>query len=253
MHIATIIFWRHCMSQFNLKTLLLTGVLLSSPFAHAGLEEGIRAANEGNFEEALKEFNYLADKNFAPGIYELAKLYEGGHGVTRDYRKAAQLYQQAIKQNHVDSMFALAVLYDEGNGVKLDKQMALSLFEQAANKNLPAAQYNLGVMYANGDGVSHDYKLAKTWYEKAAANNYTLAQFNLALMYFQGLGMPKNIEKSYIWNTIAEYNGNKKASHSRLLDERKMLPAEVAAAKEKADAIYAKILAGTYAGEGRLF
>ncbi len=241
------------MSRFNLKILLLAGVVLSSPVAHAGLEEGIIAANEGQFETALKEFNYLADKGFAPGMYELAKLYEGGHGVVRDYRKAAQLYQQAVKQNHVDSMFALAVLYQEGNGVKLDKQMAISLFEQAANKNLPAAQYNLGVIYANGDGVSHDYKLAKTWYEKAAANNYTLAQFNLALMYFEGLGMPKNIEKSYIWNTIAEYNGNKKASHSRLLDERKMLPAEVELAKEKADAIYAKILAGTYAGEGRLF
>lgn len=241
------------MSQFNLKTLLLAGILLSSPFAHAGLEEGIKAANEGEFAQALKEFNYLADKGFAPGIYELGKLYEGGYGVTRDYRKAAQLYQQGVVKNHPDSMFALAVLYDAGNGVKLDKQMAIKLFEQAANKNLPAAQFNLGVMYANGDGVSVDYELAKTWYEKAAANNYTLAQFNLALMYFEGLGMPKNLEKSYIWNTIAEYNGNMQASHSRKLDEQKMLPKEVEEAKEKADAIYARILAGTYAGEGRLF
>lgn len=241
------------MSQFNLKPLILAGVLFASPFAHATLEEGIIAANEGRFEYALKEFEYLADKGFAPGIYELGKLYEGGFGVVRDYHKAAQLYQQGVKKNHVDSMFALAVLYDEGKGVKLDKQMALSLFEKAANKNLPAAQFNLGVMYANGDGVSHDFELAKKWYEKAAANNYSLAQFNLALMYFEGLGMPKDLEKSYIWNTIAEYNGNMQASHSRKLDERKMLPKEVEEAKEKADAIYARILAGTYAGEGRLF
>ena len=86
------------MSQFNLKTLLLAGVLLASPFAHATLEDGIKAANEGHFEVALKEFEYLADKGFAPGIYELAKLYEGGFGVTRDYRKAAQLYQEGVKR-----------------------------------------------------------------------------------------------------------------------------------------------------------
>ena len=131
--------------------------------------------------------------------------------------------------------------------------MAVTLFEQAANKNLPAAQFNLGVMYSNGVGVTRDYKAARNWYEKAAANNYSLAQFNLALMYFEGLGMPKDLEKSYIWNTIAEYNGNMQASHSRKLDERKMLPKEIEEAKEKADAIYAKIQVGTYAGEGRLF
>lgn len=241
------------MSRFNLKTLLLAGVLLASPFANATLEEGIVAANEGRFDVALKEFQYLADKGYAPGIYELGKLYEGGYGVTRNYQKAAELYQQGVKKNSADSMFALAVLYDEGKGVKLDKQMALTLFEKAAKKNLPAAQFNLGVMYSNGEGVTADYKLAKTWYEKAAANNYSLAQFNLALMYFEGLGMPKNLEKSYIWNTIAEYNGNMEASHSRKLDERSMLPKEIEEAKEKADAIYEKIQAGTYAGEGRLF
>jgi len=197
------------MSQFNLKSLVLAGVLLASPFAHATLEDGIKAANEGEFAVA--------------------------------------------KKNHPDSMFALAVLYDEGKGVKLDHQMAVTLFEQAANKNLPAAQFNLGVMYSNGVGVTRDYKAARNWYEKAAANNYSLAQFNLALMYFEGLGMPKDLEKSYIWNTIAEYNGNMQASHSRKLDERKMLPKEIEEAKEKADAIYAKIQVGTYAGEGRLF
>ena len=190
------------MSQFNLKALILAGVLLASPFAHATLEDGIRAANEGEFAVALKEFQYLADKGFAPGIYELAKLYEGGYGVTRDYRKAAALYQQGVKKNHADSMFALAVLYDEGKGVKLDHQMAVTLFEKAAKKNLPAAQFNLGVMYANGVGVTRDYEAARNWYEKAAANNYSLAQFNLALMYFEGLGMQK-ILKSHIFGILS--------------------------------------------------
>lgn len=241
------------MWQPRLKVWLMVGALSLSCVTHAGLDEGIKAANEGQFEEALKEFNYLADKGYAPGMYELGKLYEGGYGVTKNYRKAADLYQQAVKKRHVDSMFALAVLYDEGKGVKLDKQMAVSLFKQAAEKNMPAAQFNLGVMYSNGDGVEQDYKQAMRWYEKAAGNNYSLAQFNMALMYFEGLGVDKNIEKSYIWNTVAEFNGNLNASHSRKLDERKMLPAEIIEAKEKANELYERIQAGLYAGEGRMY
>ncbi|CAM4147390.1 tetratricopeptide repeat protein [Pseudoalteromonas ostreae] len=241
------------MWQPKFKIWLMVGALSICGVAHAGLEEGIRAANEGQFEDALREFNYLAEKGFAPGIYELGQLYEGGHGVTRDYHKAAELYQQGVNKHHVDSMFALAVLYQEGKGVKLDKQMSVTLFKQAAAKNLPAAQFNLGVMYANGDGVAQDYKEAIKWYEKAAGNNYTLAQFNMALMYFEGHGVEKNIEKSYIWNTVAEYNGSLDASHSRKLDERKLMPTQIAEAKEKADALYEKIQAGLYAGENRMF
>ena len=235
------------------KVLLMVGALSTCGIANAGLQEGIYAANEGKFEDALKEFNYLADKGYAPGIYELGKLYEGGHGVTRDYHKAAELYQQGVNKQHVDSMFALAVLYQEGKGVKLDKQMSIKLFKLAAAKNMPAAQFNLGVMYANGDGVTQDYKEAIKWYEKAAGNNFTLAQFNMALMYFEGHGVEKSIEKSYIWNTVAEFNGNLDASHSRKLDEQKLLPAQIVEAKEKANALYEKIQAGLYAGEDRMF
>ncbi len=239
------------MWQPKIRSLIFASLAALSSSAFAGLEEGIDAANMGDFETALKEFNYLADMGYGPGIYQLGKMYEGGFGVPKDYRKAAELYQKAIDKNTVDAMFSLAVLYQYGRGVKLDKQMAVTLFSKAAEKGLPAAQFNLGVMYTNGEGVLRDYYTAVDWYQKAAAQNFTLAQFNLALMYFEGLGVQKSIEKSFIWNTIAEYNGNKSASQSRKLDEQKMSPAEIDAAKAKADAIYEKIQAGTYAGDGR--
>ena len=61
---------------------LCTALALGAP-AKAGLEEGIAAANIGDFETALNEFQYLADKGFAPGIYELGQLYENGFGVVK--------------------------------------------------------------------------------------------------------------------------------------------------------------------------
>lgn len=235
----------------KVKAMVFFGAMVCSFSSTAGLEEGIRAANEGRFEEALKEFQYLADMGYAPGIYELAKMYQGGFGVTKNERKAAELMQKAVDLNLADAMFDLAVMYKEGKGVKQDLQTAVLLFTKAAQKNLPAAQFNLGVMYTNGEGVVKDYYQAMDWYEKAAANNYTLAQFNMALMYFQGLGVEESVEMSYVWNRIAEYNGNENAKKSRQLDEQKMSASEIEAAIEKADAIYERIMAGHYVGESR--
>lgn len=235
--------------RFTACTLALIGAL-SLP-ASAGLEEGIAAANIGDFERAYKEFKFLADLGYGPGIYQLGQMYESGHGVIKNQRKAAELYEQAVKKNNADAMFSLAVMHEEGRGVKADLQRAVELYKAAGKKGLAAAQFNLGVMYTNGEGVLKDYNTAVDWYRKAAAQNYTLAQFNLALMYYNGQGVQKNIEKSYIWNTIAEFNGNDDASTSRKLDERKLMPDQIKEAKAKANEIYEKILAGTYAGEGR--
>ena len=124
----------------NLKSLILCSALIISPLAtSASFEDAQLAANEGRFEEALQTYNYMADRGYAPAMYELGKLYEGGFGVRRDYHKAAELYQKAVKKIHADSMFALGVLYQEGKGVKLDKEKAISLFEMAAQKKSPCS------------------------------------------------------------------------------------------------------------------
>ncbi|EAR30528.1 putative secreted protein with protein prenylyltransferase domain [Pseudoalteromonas tunicata D2] len=234
-----------------LSTFFISAMLFSTT-TFADLQKGIDAANIGDFETAKAEFEYLAQNNYAPGIYYLADLYANGHGVARDYNQAVLLYEQAVKLGYEDAMFALAVLYQDGKGVKVDSSKAAELFTQAAKKGVVAAQFNLGVLYTNGIGVAKDYELAIDWYTKAAAQNYTLAQFNLALMHFEGLGTPKSISKSYIWNTIAEFNGNKDASQSRKLDERKLSPSEIKLAKEKAEEIYQQIVAGKYVDGRRI-
>ncbi|PCK32653.1 tetratricopeptide repeat protein [Pseudoalteromonas piscicida] len=233
------------------KVCVALALLGQAPFANAGLEEGIDALNAGRFEEALQEFNYLAEMNYAPGIYQLGVMYEGGYGVIKNQRKAAELYKKAVKLGEADAMFALAVMYDEGRGVKKDRSKYVELMQRAANKNMPAAQFNVALMYSNGDGVPQDYRHALNWYEKAAANNYTLAMFNLALMYFQGLGVEKNIERSYVWNTLAEFNGYAEATKSRLLDEKQLSPSQIERAKELANSIYERIQAGKYVAETR--
>lgn len=114
--------------------------------------------------------------------------------------------------------------------------------EKAANKDLARAQFNLGVMLYNGHGVEKSYLQASRWYQKAADQNYALAQFNLALMYFEGKGLPQSTEMSYIWNIIAAKNGYSVAKQSRDMDEHKLSVDQIKTAREKADAIYRKII-----------
>jgi hypothetical protein len=235
----------------QLKYTILAVAFLSVP-VFADLQKGINAANSGDFETALSEFQYLVEHDYAPGMYHLAELYSRGLGVPKDQQKAIQLYQDASARDFTDATFALAVIYKDGNGVKTNLTKSLDLFTLAAEKGMSVAQYNLGVMYTNGEGTRKNYHTAVKWYIKSAAQNYTLAQFNLALMYFEGLGVNKSIEMSYIWNSIAEYNGNKQASQSRMLDEKKLSPSQIKLAKDKASSMYYKIKEGKYNGGRRI-
>lgn len=235
----------------RVHTLFTIPALMFSSATFADLQRGIDAANVGDFDVALKEFNYLVDNNYPPAMYQLGLLYANGHGVNRDYRKAFVLFQNAAKEGEVDAMFSLAVQYQHGDGVHKNLEESVKWFTKAADKGLAAAQFNLGTMYSNGLGVQQDFIKAKDWYLKAAAQNFARAQFNLALMYFEGMGVDKNIEMSFVWNSIAEFNGYKHASHSRKLDERKMSPSQIKHATDKANTMYQQILNGKFFSDTR--
>ena len=120
---------------------------------------------------------------------------------------------------------------------------------KAAKKELASAQFNLAVMYFQGTGVKQDDFKASRWYRNAANQNYALAQYNLALLYSEGRGVEKSTEMSYVWNTIASWNGYADADKSRLIDQRQLSNTHTAEytdkigeAKDKANKIYQKIL-----------
>ena len=229
------------------KTNLLLSILfacLISPVAFANnYQLGLYELNRGQFHKALAQFEPLAADGFSPAQYQLAMMYKNALGVIKSEKKAFELLTLAAKQNDSDAQFDLGVMYTEGNVVPKDLTKAFSLTHDAAKKGLASAQFNLAVMYYNGTGVHKDKHQAARWYQKAADQNYALAQFNLALMYFDGEGLEQNTEMSFIWNTIAAYNGYNNAAKSRDMDAHKMSKIQVSQSREKADAMYLKIVA----------
>jgi len=225
-----------------LKSLLLALTLLSSvPALSNDLELGIYQLNRGEFHQAIEQFRPLVAEGYSPAQYQMGLVYQNGYGIGKDGMKALALFQLAADQNYPDAQFELGLIYTEGKLVKKDLKKAFEFTEKAAKKNLSSAQFNLAVMYANGEGVKQDDFKASRWYQSAADQNNALAQYNLALLYSEGKGVEKSTELSYIWNTLASWNGYPDAEKSRLMDERDLSTKKIENSIEKANQIYNKI------------
>src|ERR1051325_6372856 len=113
--------------------------LLTSGNANAGpLEDGVAAANRGDYSTALRLLRPLAEHGDAQAQYNLGVVYAHGRGVAKDDSTAVLWYRKAAEQG-----FALA-------------------------------QSNLGLMYANGRGVARDDATAVLWYRKATEQGLAL-------------------------------------------------------------------------------
>lgn len=100
----------------------------------------------------------------------IAKLYESGDKVEKDFEKAASWYLSAAKQGDVEGMVKTAEFYDLGKGWAKDKMEAFDWYLKAANRGNALAQYHVGIMYNNGSGTVKDAQKAKNWIKKAADN-----------------------------------------------------------------------------------
>ena len=83
-------------------------------------------------------------------------------------KNAALLYHEAAAQGDARAQFNVAVMYDNGHGVSQDYKIAMEWYRKSANQGHAGAQCNLGFMYEYGHGVSQDYGRAVELYRKAA-------------------------------------------------------------------------------------
>ncbi|GAW97930.1 MULTISPECIES: tetratricopeptide repeat protein [Colwellia] len=230
--------------HFSVKKILSAMILLASfsTFSQGNdLEQGIYEFNRGKFQAAISQFRPLVNEGYAPAQYQMALIYQFGYSVPKDGMKALELFQLAAAQNYPDAQFELALLYSEGKLVKKDLKKYFELTHKAAKKGLASAQFNLGVAYANGTGIKQDDFKASRWYQNSANQNYALAQYNLALLYSEGKGVEKSTPMSFVWNTMASWNGYPNAEKSRIMDERDLSRLEIIESLEKANQIYKKI------------
>jgi len=161
---------------------LLLACVLPLPSPAAGLDEGIAAVEQGDYDGAFAIFRPLAEAGDAEAQYNLAILYRSGRGVAKDLDASRRWFLRAAQQGLAAAQYQLGYLYDTGEGVEQSDRYAFLWYRKAAEQGHPKAQTNLGVMYADGSGVAQDLKQAYVWFSLAAAQGFSPAFANLQVL-----------------------------------------------------------------------
>jgi TPR repeat protein len=110
-----------------------------------------KAANQGD-QDAIANLKTLSkpaepnltDQGDAAAQNNLGEQYEYGRGgFTKDFGKAAELYEKAADQGNARAQNNLGWLYENGWGVTMDLEKAVELYQKAANQGNQAAIANL--------------------------------------------------------------------------------------------------------------
>jgi hypothetical protein len=102
----------------------------------------------------------------------VAGPYEDGVAAANrgDYATAYRLWRPlADEGNDPDAQNQIGVMYDSGQGVSQNYAEAMKWYRLAADQGNPNAQNNLGHMYRNGEGAPQDYVQAHMWFNLAAS------------------------------------------------------------------------------------
>lgn len=122
-----------------------------------------------------------------PITNESEMLFQQGMVVTsndlwpnqRDYRKAAQLWEQAVAKGHWKAAMNLAGLYERGLGVQRDAERAVLIVEGLMKQGVPGAFDKMGTYHQSGIGVKRDIDRAYGFWQLAADMGSPAAQTHL--------------------------------------------------------------------------
>jgi hypothetical protein len=95
----------------------------------------------------------------------LASLYYSGHGVPKDYTRAAALFRESCVSGWWRGCGGLAECYRAGQGAPADPAQAIRLFENACQKGIVPSCFSAATMYR----ARHDEILARRRLEEGCA------------------------------------------------------------------------------------
>ena len=127
--------------------------------------------------------------NVPMGHANLALSYVYGYGVTKDYKKAAELYNIAIEYGDIYAISYLGDLYLNGhNDFERNLSEAIRLYTKAIESGCISAMNSLAQIYAKGaedstQKILPDYKKAIDLYEQAISYNDDNAMNSLGYFY----------------------------------------------------------------------
>ncbi len=177
--------------------LAVAALLCWSAAALADFDQAQLAYEKGDYRQAAKLAEPLADQGSPLAQNLLGVLFERGQGVTASRTQAAVWFERAARQGNVMAQVNLArVILDER------PQSAVNWLKKAAAKNYPPALTTLGMLYAEGRKAPLSSQKAFNYLEKAASYGYAPSQMALAELYLTSKTRPQP-DRAYYWSVLA--------------------------------------------------
>ncbi len=134
--------------------LLLAGLAtFSAGPALADVKAGVDAWSNGDYAQAVVEWQGPAAQGDPDALFNLAQAYRLGRGVEADSSRARRFYEQAADKGHIKAADNYGLLlFQEG-----EQQKAMPLIRAAAERGDPRAQYVLGLSHFNADFAPRDW------------------------------------------------------------------------------------------------
>ena len=111
---------------------LVLALLVALPAAAQDFEQGMAAADIGDYATALEEWRPLAANGNARAQYNIGFMYEEGRGVPLDPVESAKWYRKAAEQGYAAAQRSLGLKYELGLGVPQDQVLAHMWYTVAA-------------------------------------------------------------------------------------------------------------------------
>ncbi|MCK5237299.1 MAG: ankyrin repeat domain-containing protein, partial [Deltaproteobacteria bacterium] len=90
---------------YYIALIMVLFIGLSLPeHGYAGIDEGIKAYENGDYKTALKEFRKAAKAGDAGAQFYLGRMYYNGEGVSQDYEEAVKWFSKSAEQGYVGSI-----------------------------------------------------------------------------------------------------------------------------------------------------
>ena len=117
------------------RALVAATIAFSAEMAVAdGLQDGLTAAQAGDYATSLEKWRPLADQGDAIAQYNLGGMYANGTGVFKDAAEAVRWFRLAADQGLTRAQGRLGLMYFEGSGVPSDIVTA-HMWQNIANAN----------------------------------------------------------------------------------------------------------------------
>ena len=167
---------------------------------------------ERNFHKSLRLYIAAAQMDHVPAQLKLADYY-GRRFFTpvHDYEKAYFWAAEATANGSAEAKYVLAKYVEQGLGVEADKEKAASLMFEAAEAGFPDAMLVAAKYYKDGTFTERDEEKHLSLITKAAEAGEADSMIKLAVHHMNPHNLNADLQEAYFWARVATRFGKVRA------------------------------------------